>query len=40
MLLPVSEKGRVGKIDIIDFGLLMEITKSMMNVGDLNHAEN
>lgn len=41
MLLPqFPEKGRLGKVDMIQFVLLMNITKPMMNIGDPEHAEN
>lgn len=40
MLLPqFTEKGRLGKVDMIQFGLLMKITKPMMDIGDPEHVE-
>lgn len=39
MLPQLPKKCRVGKVDITDVGLLVEITKAIVNVGDLNHAE-
>lgn len=39
ILLPLFlERGRIGKVATIDFGLLMKIIK--MNRKNLNHAEN
>lgn len=40
LLLQFPEKGRLGKVDVIQFGLLMKITKPMMNIEDPEHAEN